>query len=319
VLAGHVFHLSKLTGRGFWVLGSTLALFDPVLTALAIAGAAAGIASWLRRGDGEAGERRRDALVALGYVVPYLAVFGIYDLTFDRFGLPLVPFLAVLAAFGASRVAALLPARARTAPLAAAGFALVLAFPVVLVDKLGRLRGRPDTIEQAARWLERRGVPEGERVLVLQNFDVPTRYSESSLRELRDVQTLYWTRAQRSCGGDGRGLHVVRLPRPEVAEGEEAEPVLADMGWLEENDVGFVVTIQASRGLREPMTLELIRKLRRQGKQAAAFAPAPRDTTRGPREPEIDVGFGVAETGTALQLLSAERAGSQVTIFELGP
>jgi len=112
------------------------------------------------RGGGEAErERRRDVLVCLGYVLPYVAVFGLYDLTFERFALPLVPFLAVAAACALSALWSRIPERRRSVYAAATGAAAVLALPALGTWRLGSFRSQPDTFELAARWLEEHAVP----------------------------------------------------------------------------------------------------------------------------------------------------------------
>jgi hypothetical protein len=318
-LAGHTIHLSKLTGRGFWILASSCATFDPVLTLLAAFGIVLGAGALLRARDEAARERRRDVLVLLGYAAPYALVFGIYDLTFERFGLPLIPLLAVAAACAVSRIAAWLPAKLRGAPVGLAGFAIVLALPTFVVWKLGALRGAPDTFEVASQWLEEHAAPEGKRVFLLQNFDLPSLYSEASLREQPPNTTLYWTQYQRTneVARLAPALDVVRAPRPVIdEEGEEiGEPAEVSLEWLREQGVRYVVALPASRGLRDKSALELVRALRRGERGVTVIAPVAGELVKGRKDQ--DLGFGVTESGSALNVLRAERAGPQIEIFQL--
>jgi hypothetical protein len=188
--------------------------------------------------------------------------------------------------------------------------------------KLGSLRSAPDTYELASRWLEERALPENSKVLLLQNFELPTVYSAESLRELPKISTLYWSQEQREHLQEGStwpGLHVVRQRQAIVDdEGEEVTPAeRVTPEWLEENGVRFVVALQASRGLRDPSTLDLVRQLRKRGKQALLLSPfgAPPQKEKGERE--LDLGFGVTEMGTALQVLRTQTYGPQLEIFEL--
>ena len=321
-LAGHTIHLSKLTGRGFWILGGSFALFDPALTLLAVGGALAGLAHMLRARDEAARERRRDVWVVLGYALPYLLVFGIYDLTFERFGLPLIPLLAVAAACAVERIADLAARLLASTPAKVAGATLVLALPTAAAWKLGTLRSEPDTYELAARWLEERALPSDAKVLLLQNFDLPVSYSTAALRELPDTSSLYWTLVQKRAlrtDEDRPGLRIVRQRQPVLDEdGEEVEPAeRVTPEWLEREGVRFVVALQASRGLRDPASLDLVRALRKRGKRALLLSPFGEQPQREKGERELDLGFGVTEMGTALQVLRTQTYGPQLEIFEL--
>jgi len=321
-LAGHTVHLSKLTGRGFWILGGSFALFDPVLTLLAALAVLFGFVGAFRaRSDAER-ERRSDLWVVLGYALPYLAVFGMYDLTFERFGLPLVPLLAVAAACACQRCVDLAPKLLSGGVVQAAGAGLVLALPAAAAWKLGSLRSEPDTYELAAEWLEERALAKDEKVLLLQNFDLPVPYSSRSLRALPDTSSLYWTLEQKRAlqpGEEHSGLNIVRQRQPVVDdEGEELEPAeRVTPEWLEREDVRFVVALQASRGLRDPASLDLVRALRKRGKRALLLSPFGELPQRDKGERELDLGFGVTEMGTALQVLRTQTYGPQLEIFEL--
>jgi hypothetical protein len=316
-LAGHTVHLSKFTGRGFWILGGSSLLFDPVVTVLALGAALAWLGTTAFRTNFGQRDRDADAWVCLGFVLPYLVVFGIYDLTFDRFGLPLVPLFAVAAAVGVERIADRLRPQLRPWLVLC-----TLAFPLAAAWKLGSLRAAPDTYELASRWLEERALPENSKVLLLQNFELPAVYSAESLRELPKISTLYWSQAQREHLQEGStwpGLYVVRQRQAIVDnEGEEVTPAeRVTPEWLEENGVRFVVALQASRGLRDPSTLDLVRQLRKRGKQALLLSPFGEPPKKEKGERELDLGFGVTEMGTALQVLRTQTYGPQLEIFEL--
>ncbi len=321
-LAGHTIHLSKLTGRGFWILGGSFALFDPVITLLAALAALAGLWRMLRARDEAERERRRDVWVVLGYALPYLLVFGIYDLTFERFGLPMIPLLAVAAVCTLQRMADLGARLFAGTPARVAGATLVLALPSAAAWKLGTLRSEPDTYELAARWLEERALASDAKVLLLQNFDLPVSYSSMALRELPDTSSLYWTLVQKRAlrmDAEHPGLRIVRQRQPIVDdEGEELEPAeRVTPEWLEREGVRFVVALQASRGLRDPASLDLVRALRKRGKRALLLSPFGEQPQREKGERELDLGFGVTEMGTALQVLRTQTYGPQLEIFEL--
>lgn len=122
-LFGHAVRLAAFDGHGFAVVASTLASYEPLVTCLALVGIA--LAAWpaLRRGHGDAqvesaarsvsnprasqerGLRAfvrgsEDLAVVLTFALPYLVAIGLYEHTYQRFVLPLLPFVAILAARG---------------------------------------------------------------------------------------------------------------------------------------------------------------------------------------------------------------------------
>ncbi|MBM3991960.1 MAG: hypothetical protein FJ298_13260 [Planctomycetes bacterium] len=144
-LAEHAVGLSQFYGRGFAVLAQSLWNYEPLLCALVLL---AVLALVVLRERVEA----RALAVVLGFALPYLVAIGLFERTYERFVLPLLPFLAVFAAWGAQRLAARLGEKVVAL---ACGFALVL--PASACVKLAWLRCRPDTLGDAARWLAARG------------------------------------------------------------------------------------------------------------------------------------------------------------------
>jgi hypothetical protein len=180
---------AMLDGSGFSKLADALWTYEPLGVVVAMVAVGVCIASALptlwsraqRRTD--AGERSaanpfrldprtwndpvRSAAVVASYVVPYVVLFGLYERTYTRYALPLTPFLAWLGAWlltpRASRVRtwyAWVPA------------ALLLGAQAALVAKLAYVRCVPDTLEQAARWIEREGLPNA-RIGLLPSDDLP--------------------------------------------------------------------------------------------------------------------------------------------------
>lgn len=156
--SGHLLFLDQFRGGGFVTLARTFVSYEPALAALALLG----LVLWAtRRGAQDAANnytRRRDLWVVLAFAVPYLLVLGLYNRTYERFAIPLLPMLACCAAFGLREVARRVPTRS-----AAAGFAtwavlavLAIAPGAWLCLRLGEVRSQPHTTELAARWLEER-------------------------------------------------------------------------------------------------------------------------------------------------------------------
>ncbi|MBK7875190.1 MAG: glycosyltransferase family 39 protein [Planctomycetes bacterium] len=150
-IGSHYFEATLLNGRGFLDFIEELWMHDPVLLVLAFAGVALALPSW-RRWQCEPA-----TCVAGSYPLVYLGFWGFYGWTYDRYWLPLVPFLALLAAW--ILVTAMTWVRPRESALrrtvAVACVIAAFALPVWASVACARLRVAPDTIEEAAEWLER--------------------------------------------------------------------------------------------------------------------------------------------------------------------
>lgn len=147
-LAEHAVDLSQFYGRGFGVVAQSLWHYEPLLCVLLVLALLA-LMLLRERTDGRA------LAVVLAFALPYLLAIGLFERTYERFVLPLLPYLAVLAAWGAQRWAERLGARAF-----AWGCSFALALPACACAKLAWLRSQPDTLAEAAAWLESRGSTE---------------------------------------------------------------------------------------------------------------------------------------------------------------
>lgn len=196
-----VFSLQLLEGSGFGTMARALWVYDPILVVASALGFVAVIVfairsararrrganpssssstistesaiqdsrrAWLRLVDPRSwSDSVRAAVVVASYIVPYVILFGFYRLTFARYALPLVPFLA----WGAAWL--LTPRRARVGTWYAwIPAVLVLGTQSILVAKLSYVRALPNTLDEAARWIERE-TPPGSRIGVLASDDLP--------------------------------------------------------------------------------------------------------------------------------------------------
>lgn len=170
-------------------------MYDPVLLLASLVGAVA----WLVGRLGGARSREpRTALVALALAGPYLVVIGSFHNTFQRFVVPLVPFLAILGALGASRIAARLGARSRRV-LVPLGVALLVGVPAANGARLAVLRARPDTYELATRWLEQHADPVQTRIRYIPPLSLPPLLETADEAERAAARTsddesarIYW-------------------------------------------------------------------------------------------------------------------------------
>jgi hypothetical protein len=178
-LAKHQIFLDLFNGLGFVLLGRALWEWEP---ALCLGAALGTVGLWLaRRGPRADSERRGDRLVLLSFVLPYALAIGLYQRSYERFLLPLVPFVALLAASGVARLAEALRSapwrRAAVAPVAV----LLLGFPTLVAARLVAARLAPSTLEQAVAWVQEHAQPGRERILLGRTLTLPLFKSHASL------------------------------------------------------------------------------------------------------------------------------------------
>jgi hypothetical protein len=116
-------------------------------------------------------ERRAELAVVLAYALPYTLAIGVFGETYDRFVLPLLPFLALLVGFAVERAPSV-PARIALATAA-------LAFPSYVAARYVAVRDAPDTYERAAEWVREHAGR--ERVLVSPRMTLPLFLDDSAL------------------------------------------------------------------------------------------------------------------------------------------
>ncbi len=187
----HAIHLDMLDGGGFATVARSLLSFEtlPLIAALI------GVAIWLRslvRG-GRRAPIRREQIVVVAYVLPYLLVLGLYGQTYERFCLQLVPFVACLAAAMWADVALLVSRRVAIALM------LILALPQLgACLSLQHLRSGQSGSTQLAHWIQKQVAPQTERVLLVPGVDVPlARTAEALKSDAGAVFGTPWTLYQR--------------------------------------------------------------------------------------------------------------------------
>lgn len=174
--AGHAVELSELNGRGFAPTWNALAGCDPALLALACLGVGVLVLGVVRRG--RAAARPTAAIALAAYALPYLAFAVLNEATRDRYLIPLLPFLGILAALAVDAGMR----RARSAAPAVA--LLALALPVHDAARYYVVARRPDTLEQAAKWLAEQPDAAGARITTSSYVVLPLRYSRAALEHV---------------------------------------------------------------------------------------------------------------------------------------
>jgi hypothetical protein len=252
---GHSIFLDMFTGKGFATTLLTLWSFETVTSLLALGA----IATWLFDARSQLAEgsqlgssaklARRywrahpDLCVALAYVVPYFIVIGLYDRTFERFVLQLLPYAIVLAAAMVVRATRWLADKSAPEAAAIALVAVALAVPAFGTTRMLRLRAAPDSLTLAARWIEKNVRPAEDRVLLIPFVDVPLWHSEASLAAEADLGwtspwQVYQTRLDgRAVEGDRYDLRQWPFTKPAVRDLALKDPI----AFAKEVHAAFVI------------------------------------------------------------------------------
>ncbi|MCY3002520.1 MAG: hypothetical protein NTV21_12025 [Planctomycetota bacterium] len=255
-------------GTGFLRLARTIWYYEPALTLLV----AVACGTWLARKrlpTGEANVETGDALVVLSYVVPYLLLAGLFNQTYERFLLSLLPFLATFAAWALER----LSLRARAVAPAAL---LLLALPLAASTKLSWMRGQGSTLDDAAQWItEHAPQPEATPFYVLPPLDFPLMRTTESLRHPEGRAGFFspWSRYQNKLADERRVAPLYRLywisGKPEFGALESDEEADA---FLRSHGPGFYVSYGVAIQ-QSPERAMLVASMRRVGTRVARFSP----------------------------------------------
>ena len=125
-------------------------------------------------------------VVLLAFAVPYLLVIATWSARFERYAIPLLPCLTLLAAVAVTRGVSWLSGRVRLAPpwpaiTLVAAAVLLVAPALARVTAYHRLLAEPDTRELGSAWVERH-VPPGTRI-ALEPYSLSLPVASPQLRE----------------------------------------------------------------------------------------------------------------------------------------
>ncbi|HVS08373.1 MAG TPA: glycosyltransferase family 39 protein [Planctomycetota bacterium] len=304
---GHALFLERFDGAGFPILARAFADRDPTIAALAAAGLALLAVAAVRSRSRALLRPRPEVAAVLGFAVPYALVAGLYGVVYERFALPLFPVAAVLAASAAAR----LPAR-----VFAAAAVLLVAFKTAPAAHLAVLRTRPDTLTQAAEWVEANARGPHATVLLGPGIDLPILRTEAGLETLPERDGVPpWQRYLRSVDPlvrerDGFDLHTLLVGDPEGRELalRDADAYVAGLGahWVL---LGMIDDRPILGRLREALA--------RRGRLVARFSPYREG------DPDLQPFVSVDEAPQRPEwwyerLLRARRLGPVVEVYALG-
>lgn len=166
---------------------------------------------------------RRDARAAvlLAFPLPYFLVIGAWSSRFERYAIPLLPFLALCAAIALVAGGRWLARRGILGRAPWPAVALAAAAALLVVPEAGRvlayhaLLGRPDTRVLGAAWVERT-IPPGARI-ALEPYSLALPVASRQLRDAGEAlavslqQPLPARRPAPGSGGRADGYWIVRL------------------------------------------------------------------------------------------------------------
>jgi hypothetical protein len=156
-IGGQTLNWDLINGDGFRQIFYGFWAYEPVLCAIAACGAVIGIARLARRETRPDAETLRELGASATFPLSFAAAWGWMSVVQPRFVNPLIPYLCILGAYGAS---VLIPKLNTSLDAGRRRFAAVLsslvllAVPAYASIKLACLRAHDDTLTLAARWLE---------------------------------------------------------------------------------------------------------------------------------------------------------------------
>jgi hypothetical protein len=181
-LSGHAVVLDRFRGGGFVNFARATWDFEPWLALLAGAGCVLFVMQRRRAQPAGAPNAREKLIVLAAWCVPYFVVCGLYDFSYERFLVQLLPCAALAAAYACSRLSrAAWPAHSTIA--AALIGVLALASQAFFAVRLARAWGEPDTLTRCARWLREEVPPGSARLAVFHTIDLPLLRYAGSLHE----------------------------------------------------------------------------------------------------------------------------------------
>lgn len=324
--AGHLIFLDLFNGRGFVTMLWELWSHDPALFVGGLLGIGAALVRRLRRGGSASRASRFELWIVLAYAVPYFAVIGLYQRSYERFLLPLLPFLAVLSAYGLSAIVewARAASRSPAQPLARgrlAGASLLVAlwigYPALAAVRLTNARVAPSTHERAAAWVAEEDVPRTRSVLLTPATCLPLFHDTTDLpgRMQMHLRASLWPYYQlRTFGGDS--------PEPKVELAWMDLRTKADRKRAQQRPAAYLDSLRAELivlevyvgGRNHPLLESLRVALLARGERLARFSP-----DRDPDRSDQPIGYQVETIPERIhrswRILQAESEGPVIEVY----
>jgi len=324
--AGHLIFLDLFNGRGFATMLWELWSHDPALFVGCLLGLGVALVQRLRGSVSPRRATRAELWIVLAYAVPYFVVIGLYQRSYERFLLPLLPFCAVLSAYGLSavvtwaRAASSSAARPRARVRLTGAFLLVglwIGYPALAALHLAEARAAPSTYERAAAWVAQEDTPRTRSVLLTPSTCLPLFHDTTDLpgRVQMHLRASLWPYYQlRTFGGDSPG------PKVELAWMDLRTK--ADRTWAQQRPAAYLDSLQAELivlevfvgGRNHPLLENLRDALLARGERLARFSP-----DRDPERSDQPIGYQVETISERIhrswRVLQAESEGPVIEVY----
>jgi hypothetical protein len=319
--AGGTFGAESFDFDGAKLVALALWSHEPMLALLGGVALATLLLRMLQRPGAPGIENGRDAAVVFAYVGPLLLAACLATRGQARALIPLLPPLAIVAAWALSFWSERARARRHGARLAALLVLAPLAVNGVFAANLARVRAAPDTIARAVEWFRdpKHFDRARERIAVLPPVDLPLAWSDRSLAAVgRDVPTggFPWLDFQRGADPARKPterFHVewLALATPERRDAAAADPER----FVRELDVDYVVVHALRMVHRHPAFTAVRNGLLARAQLIERFSPD------GGRVGEIPLDFEDPapdeRTSRAWRVLFADSTGPVMEIYRL--
>jgi hypothetical protein len=344
VLSGHAIDLSAFRGTGFAVLARALWDYETLLLGLGLASASVWLwRAWKRK---RAAPRERthspttvglltrwrerarghEAAVVVGcHVATYVLVFGAYGKTLERFALPLVPYVAIVAAAGVVALAGRMAARCSSRRLArvcgVAPIAVAALLQGGMAEHVSALCAAPDTYEHTAEWIERNCDRANTKLSALTSTYLPLMRDDAGLASVAHMYPTWidsWLAYQAQLSHAARATHAWRLKALPLHSSAELHEMATDVGkFVHTLDADYVV-IEDADGRKPPLRRRYIEALRRGLQQELRLVAR---SSPWPAGDESDLPFGYTSIGQptgacwAFDALRARALGPVIEIY----
>ncbi|MBL8857449.1 MAG: glycosyltransferase family 39 protein [Planctomycetes bacterium] len=270
-LSGHGVQLSEFNGSGFAPVLSALRDFDPLIGVLFAIGAITCTANLLRTRL-QLDERGRDLLVVLAHALPYFLMIGMWQRSYQRFLLPLLPYIALLAAVGVWWLVDRCFRRRAWTAVIVGGILCAQAFTALDVVMLRRA---PDTATAAADWISA-NLERTDRIALVPLLELPLMRADRGLAQHATAtgrEYKSWARYQAALPADERARHAFDVFNMPVHDPRLVQLLLSDPpAYVRELNADYAVVQEFGPEIR--LNLSKVRDaVRASGTLVARFSP----------------------------------------------